>query len=210
MPIFDVQTCNMRHILTLGLLILSLASTAQKKKYLSFALTNNASSYPFQYLAGYVENPLHPGFEVGIGKTTGIIKHHEWFGELKIGYFYHQFVQHGIPIYFNGGYRYHFNHRFSMDAALGAGYFHSIATTDVLKLENGEYENAKGIGRPQIMAAIGFSAGYRVKINKTDSARIFFQYQSRVQLPFNDDYVPILPYNQIALGIAVPLKSKKP
>lgn len=198
----------MRYILSAVLLILSLASSAQHKHYLSFSLTDNASSYPFQYLAGYTENPLHPGFEIGYGKSTIQKKHHEWFGEFKIGYFYHQYVQHGIPIYFNGGYRYHFNRRFNMDLALGAGYLHSIATTDVLKLENGEYQNAKGIGRPQMMAAIGSTIGYQVKINKTDTARIFFQYQARIQFPFNDVYVPILPYNQIALGITIPLKRK--
>ncbi|HLO79675.1 MAG TPA: hypothetical protein VK166_01880 [Chitinophagaceae bacterium] len=196
----------MKYLISLGLILLCITSQAQKKYHLSFALTNNASSYPFQYLAGYVENPLHPGFELGYGKTWGRKKHHEWFGELKLGYFYHQFVQHGIPIYFNGGYRYMFNHRFSMDAALGAGYFHSIATTDVLKLENGEYVNAKGIGRPQIMAAVTLGAGYHIKMNKTDSLRLFLQYQARVQLPFNDDYVPVLPYNQIAIGVSIPIK----
>ena len=95
-----------------------------------------------------------------------------------------------------------------MDAALGAGYFHSIATTDVLKIEDGEYQNAKGAGRAKVMAAVGFTAGYRVKFRKTDSTRIFFQYQSRAQLPFNQEYVPVLPYNQIALGISIPLISK--
>jgi hypothetical protein len=196
----------MKYMITLGLMFFALSMQAQRKSYFSFSLTNNASSYPFQYMAGYVENPLHPGFELGYGKTSGRKKRHEWFGEFKLGYFYHQFVQHGIPVYFNGGYRYHFSHRFSMDGAIGAGYFHSIATTDVLKLENGEYVNAKGIGRPQIMAAVTFGAGYHVKLNKTDSLRVFFQYQARVQLPFNDDYVPILPYNQIALGVAIPIK----
>jgi hypothetical protein len=196
----------MKQIIILGLVLFCSSVQAQNKHHLSFAVTNNASSYPFQYMAGYFENPLHPGFELGYGKTSGRKKHHEWFGELKLGYFYHQFVQHGIPIYFNGGYRYHFSHRFSMDAAIGAGYLHSIATTDVLKLEDGEYVNAKGIGRPQIMVAVTFGAGYNVKIDKTDSLRIFLQYQARAQLPFNDDYVPILPYNQIALGFSIPIK----
>jgi hypothetical protein len=196
----------MKQIIILGLVLFCSSVQAQNKHHLSFAVTNNASSYPFQYMAGYFENPLHPGFELGYGKTSGRKKHHEWFGELKLGYFYHQFVQHGIPIYFNGGYRYHFSHRFSMDAAIGAGYLHSIATTDVLKLEDGEYVNAKGIGRPQIMVAVTFGAGYNVKMNKTDSLRIFLQYQARAQLPFNDDYVPILPYNQIALGFSIPIK----
>lgn len=100
---------------------------------------------------------------------------------------------------------YIFNHRFSTDAAFGAGYFHSIATTDVLKLENGEYVNAKGIGRPQIMAAVTFGAGYQIKMNKSDTLRIFLQYRARAQLSFNDDYVPILPYIQIALGVSLPI-----
>jgi hypothetical protein len=196
----------MKNIIILGFIVFCLSARAQHKHYISFAVTNNASSYPFQYMAGYFKNPLHPGFELGYGKILGGKKHHEWFAEFKLGYFYHQFVQHGIPIYFNGGYRYIFNHRFSMDAAFGAGYFHSIATTDVLKLENGEYMNAKGIGRPQIMAAVTFGAGYQIKMNKSDSLRIFLQYQARAQLPFNDDYVPILPYNQIALGVSLPIK----
>jgi hypothetical protein len=196
----------MKHVIILGLVLFCVSAQAQKKYHFSFAVTNNASSYPFQYMAGYFENPLHPGFELGYGKTMGKKKHHEWFGEFKLGYFYHQFVQHGIPIYFNGGYRYHFPHRFSMDAAIGAGYFHSIATTEVLKLEDGEYVNAKGIGRPQIMAAVTFGVGYNVKMKNTDSLRLFFQYQARAQLPFNDDYVPILPYNQIALGFSIPIK----
>jgi hypothetical protein len=196
----------MKQLIILGLILSCLSATGQKRNYISFAVTNNASSYPFQYMAGYVENPLHPGFELGYGKIMKKKKHHEWFGEFKLGYFYHQFVQHGIPIYFNGGYRYYFSHRFSMDAAIGAGYFHSIATTEVLKLEDGEYVNAKGIGRPQVMAAVTFGVGYNIKMNKSDSLRLFLQYQARAQLPFNDDYVPILPYNQIALGVSLPIK----
>jgi hypothetical protein len=35
---------------------------------------------------------------------------------------------------------------------------------------------------------------------------VFLQYTQQLQAPFINSYVPLLPYNTIALGFAVPFK----
>jgi hypothetical protein len=197
--------------ITAGLLFLlfSLSVNAQKKQSLSLAITDNASDYPFSTFVGFASEPVHPGFELGWAHDYGK-KKHDWFWEIKAGYFYHQFVQHGIPIYGDFGYRYKFTKHFSADASLGIGYFHSIPDTDVYELDaNGDYTNAKGIGRSQIMIPLTLGINYDFSFNEKLKSKIFFQYQQRLQTPFVNNYVPILPYNQIDLGMAIYLPARK-
>ncbi|MBZ5857087.1 hypothetical protein [Flavihumibacter profundi] len=191
------------------LLLLTLTASAQKRQYVSAAFTDNASAYPFGKFAGFFNEPVHAGFEFGWGHVKEKNKH-DWYWELKAGYFYHQFVQNGIPIYVTGGYRYRIVKHFSADVSLGLGYFHSIATTAVLKQNSsGEYVNAKGIGRPQVMVPFTLGANYDFNWNNTRQCRIFIEYQQRIQAPFVNSYVPILPYNQLAIGFAFYLPGKK-
>ncbi len=189
---------------------ISVQLPAQNKNQLTIALTDNASAYPFTIFAGYFKAPVHPGVEFGWSRNFREKKKHDWFRDVKLGYFYHRFVQHGIPLYVSYGYRYKFSKGFNADAALGAGYFHSIAATELLKLDDaGNYKNAKGIGRPQAMAALTIGAGYTFHINKDQPAKLFLQYQARIQTPFVKSYVPILPYNQAAIGVSFLFPSKK-
>ena len=181
---------------------------AQNNQYLSVAFTDNASAYPFAILAGYVDEPLHPGIEFGWGKTFAEKPKHDWYRELKLGYFCHRFVQNGIALSVNYGYRYKFSKHLVAEAALGAGYFHSIAATEVLKLnDKGDYVNAKGIGRPQVMGALTLGAGYMIPLKNGRPLKLFLQYQTRIQAPFVNSYVPILPYDQMALGASFTLPS---
>ncbi len=199
----------MRYRFILLLILFSLAGFAQKKQSVSLAFTDNASSYPFGTFAGFFSEPIHPGFEAGWSHINSK-KKHDWYWDIKLGYFYHQFVQHGIPLYADFGYRYRFARHVSADASLGAGYFHSIPATEVYKLNgSGEYENAKGIGRPQVMIPFTIGLNYDFKLGKERPSMIFIQYQQRLQAPFVNNYVPILPYNQVALGYAYYLKGKK-
>ncbi len=189
---------------------ISVQLLAQSKNQLTFALTDNASAYPFTIFAGYFKAPAHPGVEFGWSRNFSEKKKYDWFRDVKLGYFYHRFVQHGIPLYVNFGYRYKFSKGLSADAALGVGYFHSIAATELLKLDDaGNYKNAKGIGRPQAMAALTIGTGYIFKVNKDQPVKLFLQYQARIQTPFVKSYVPILPYNQAAIGVSFLFPSKK-
>jgi len=199
--------------LPIPLLLLCFLSTnlkAQKRqKEFSLAVMNVQSAMPFGKFAGMFSGHFHPGAEAGIGFNWKTRAKHDWFQEIKAGYFFHRFVQHGIPIYTNIGYRYKFSSRFSSKIILGAGYLHSIPATAKLKLnDKGEYINGKSIGRMQAMAITGLGVSYKIK-TKTRPITVFAQYQLLAQLPFIKSYVPLLPYDCFEVGISHALISKK-
>jgi hypothetical protein len=179
---------------------------AKKKKislnYLSLAFTNNHTAFPFSSFSQLVAGEWHPGFEAGTGFNWSEKRKHDWFQDFRIGYFYHQFVQHGIPLYTSFGYRYKFSERWNAQAGIGAGYFHSIPDQQRFKLnENGDYEKLGGIGRGQAMIVFNLSAGYRFNLEKQRPLEVFTTYQQRIQTPFVPSYVPLLPYNTLMIGV---------
>lgn len=200
----------MKRIFTLLLLFFFYTLKAQKQDYISISITNNATAYPFAKFIGFVTEPVHPGVEAGLSRTIKVKKKHDWFREFRLGYFYHRFVQHGIPLYANIGYRYKFSSRFSAEAALGGGYLHSIPATAKLKLNSsGEYKNNKGIGRAQGIAGLGISTGYILTPSSKKPLKLFVTYQQRLQMPFVKSYVTFLPYNCFMIGISQPIQLKK-
>lgn len=202
----------MKHLL-IAIIICCVGTMAigqnKKNQYLSLAIFNTQSARPFEKFAGLFGETFHPGIDAGYGKDFSIHAHHEWFRELKLAYFYHRFVQHGIPCYLNLGYRYKPLHNFSAETSIGAGYMHSIPATAQLKLNGeGEYIKAKGIGRAQ--ATVSFAVGLRYTPNPFASRpfAFFASYQQRLQMPFVKSYVPLLPYNSFSLGIATSINKK--
>jgi hypothetical protein len=161
---------------------------------------NNAK--PFQKFTGLFTGPYHPGIEVGYGWNWSEKKHHDWFQDIKLAYFYHRYVQHAIPLYTEGGYSYKVGKYLSAEATVGLGYLHSIPAVGIYKLNaEGEYKNHKGIGRPQANATAGIALSYNTNPGSPRPARIFICWQQRVQFPFVKSYVPLLPYNTILIGV---------
>jgi hypothetical protein len=192
-------------IITIALLV-TITAIAQNK-YVSIAAFNTQTAMPFGKFAGLFTDQFHPGIEATYGRNISSIKKHEWFLELKAAYFFHRYVQHGIPVYLNFGYRYKINSRLSGETSVGAGYMHSIPATAKLKLnENGEYVNNKGVGRMQAMATYGLGLGYTPHPSVIKPITIFTNYQQRIQMPFVKSYVPLLPYNSFMIGIRKPIK----
>jgi hypothetical protein len=186
----------------------SLQAQTRKGKALSLALTNSQSAFPFNKFGALFTKELHPGFEVGYEFNWRTAKKHDWFQSFRAGYFYHQFIQHGIPLYTQLGYRFKWKEHWRAHSALGLGYLHSIPDAGVLKLnDEGEYEKAKGIGRPQALINLSFGMQYNLKMNGSRPLAIFLQYQQQLQTPFIKSYVPLLPYNNVGLGVKMPLKS---
>ncbi len=200
----------MKHIWIIAALLVSMAASAQKKKYTSLAVFTTQNAMPFGKFTGLFAETFHPGIEVGYGKIFAAKKKHEWTAEVKLAYFYHRFVQHGIPLYGNLGYRYSINKRFAAETSLGAGYMHSIPATAKFKLNSaGDYVNNKGIGRMQAIVAYAVGFACTPEPNATRPIRIFVTYQQRVQMPFVKSYVPLLPYNSFMIGLSQPLHKKK-
>lgn len=199
----------------IGLLLLFICSLrmqaqTESRTYGSMAFMNTQTDLPFGKFAGLFYKAFHPGVEVAYGRNFSVKKKHDWYYDIRLAYFYHRFVQHGIPLYSNLGYRYKFNNRWSVSAETGAGYLHSIPATAQFRLnEEGEYKPDKGIGRMQVNACIAIGGGYKLTPASPSSLKLFFSYQQRLQLPFVKSYVPLLPYNSVLIGVAKPVNRKK-
>lgn len=187
-----------------------IAAKAQKEndKYLSLGIFNTQNAAPFGKFAGLFGEILHPGIEAACGKDVSVKQHHEWFIELKIGYFYHRYVQHAIPLYLNFGYRYRISDHFLAETSLGAGYLQSVPATAQLELENGDYIKSKGIGRIQAMTMFSLGLGYTPNLRASKPIRIFTAYRQMAQMPFVKSYVPLLPYSSFMIGISRYIGSK--
>ena len=197
-------------ILSLCFSTISVKSQSRNKNlYQSIAVYNTQNAFPFGKFNGLFKEIVHPGVEVAVGKKFSSRQHHDFFGELKAGYFFHRFVQHGIPVYLNIGYRYKTLQGLYAETSLGGGYLHSIPATEKFKLNNdGAYRNNKGIGRMQAMAAITIGLGYTIHRAGLKPINIFSNYQQRLQLPFVKSYVPLLPYSSFIIGISRPFGKK--
>jgi hypothetical protein len=196
-------------LVTMAWLTTVISLNAQNEKYLSLAVYNTQNAMPFGKFSGLFSEILHPGIEFGYGKIFSKKEKHEFFGEVKLSYFYHRFVQHGIPLYLNFGYRRKIVQRLSADASFGLGYMHSIPAAGKYKLNSeGEYENNKGAGRMQATASFGIGLNYVLNPASVRPVKVFAIYQQRVQMPFVKSYVPLLPYNSFMIGASRPIKKR--
>lgn len=191
-------------------MMLTLQSSAQKNKQISIAFMNTSTANPFSQFGKLITTIQHPGIELCYSFNWKTKNQHDWYQEIKLAYFYHRFVQNAIPLYSDFGYRYKFSTRWTAQVAIGAGYIHSIPATAQLTLQdNGEYKNGKGIGRKQGLAVVNIGAAHIINPSAPKPVKIFITYQQMLQMPFINAYVPLLPYNNLLVGISIPLKSNK-
>ena len=197
----------MKHLFIILMTSLFTLSASAQDRYVSVAAFNTQTAMPFGKFTGLFSDQFHPGVEAGYRRDLSSKEHHEWFIELKIACFYHRYVQTGIPVYINFGYRYKINNQFAFDASLGAGYMQSIPATAKLKLNsNGEYVNNKGVGRAQAITTFGLGFNYKVNPSAAKPTTFFATYQQRIQMPFVKSYVPLLPYNSFMIGVRKSIK----
>jgi hypothetical protein len=196
----------MRLLFIFVCLITATQAFSQKREtFVSLAVTNQHSAFPFSTFQNLFTREYNPGVEVGYGFNWKTKPRHDWYQAFKAGYFYHRFVQHAVPVYTQIGYRYKLQ-QLRLMAALGAGYLHSIPASAVLELqEDGTYKNAKGIGRGQALILLSTGAEY-VLSKSYRGPTVFLHYRQQLQTPFINSYVPLLPYNGLALGLSFPIK----
>ena len=188
-----------KSFLTLVICLMLSSSYAQRKlTQLTFETGNAITALPFIGAPQLFYTNYHPYTTVGarlIWKEKG---KHAWEQSFSLGYIYHRFVQHSIPVLTETIYRYDFNSAFSLRAHLGVGYLHSIPATDRFKLnDQGEYEKIKNLGRAQVGVKFSISAAYAIN----PDLQLTLNYGVLGQLPFVKSYVPLLPYNTLQVGI---------
>lgn len=175
------------------------AQELQNQPFVSVKTGPIASAFPFTGIASTFHYPFRPYVEVSYvqpwKKKPGKAEH-----ELSLGYFYHRFMQHGIPIQYHIVRRFEVSKKFDIRTRLGGGYLHSIPAVDRFRFEDGEYRKIRSFGRPQGVFSLGIEGGYKLKNGNS----VHLQYKAMIQAPFIKSYVPMLPYNSLLLGYSFP------
>lgn len=181
------------------------AGQSWKENPVSVRILNNATLLPPASLLAPFNQPIHPGLAVSYEFGWKEKNKHKWFQDVTLGYTYHRFAFQSILLYTTAGYRYQLK-RFFGDAGLEAGYMHSWFLTDRSVLQDdGTYKSGKGLGKPQFIAGAGFKLGCNVA-NAENPVRIFVGYDIRIQMPFVQSYVPMLPNGTVSIGAQFKLK----
>jgi hypothetical protein len=197
----------------LVLLIASISLTAQtpktqKHQYYQLAVSNSHSAKPFASFLSLFYEDFHPGIDFGYGFVLKSGDKYQWVLEGRLGYMYHRWVQHNIGLYAVTGYRYLISPSWSAEIKLGGGYQHSIPNSKVFTITESEgIKKKKNVGRSQGIVNLGF--GVSKNLSPPFGIRVFMEYKQQIQTPFIKEYVPILPYNSIVIGVAIPRKHPK-
>jgi hypothetical protein len=82
----------------------------------------------------------------------------------------------------------------------------AIIATEVFSdgVEDGKQYAKISSGRSQGIASLSFGIGKEFK--KLSRTRFFLEYQQRLQTPFIQSYVPLLPTNIMKVGVSIPFK----
>ncbi len=175
-----------------------------------FNIGNNHSSVPFKRFSKLIYSNFHPVYE--LGKTFDLKEkpNWTWFQTVNVGYFKHRFVQSAIMIYSENGINKKIVNGTSANVKLGAGYMHAFTAPEIVQQNAaGDYEIKSDYGRPQILLSLSFGIEQSIIKNVSNGPKISLSYQIRVQTPYVQSYVPLLPYNVLKFGLIFPLHDKK-
>ncbi|MBL7827630.1 MAG: hypothetical protein JNJ57_13435 [Saprospiraceae bacterium] len=174
------------------------------KKPLIVSIFNLGTQLPGSGVLGVFSIPIHPGLSVGTEFLYNSNPKNQFFQTAKIGVFYHQYVQTGVQLYSEAGFRHKIWRGAAAEIRLGAGYLHAFTATEVFKLKEGVYEKRANLGRPQFMVSGALGLSYKLPSNP-DAPRFFLEYQFFGQMPFVKSYVPLAPNSVLHVGAAVPM-----
>ena len=191
----------MKKAIALMFLLIPFIIQAQtlKSKPMAISIFNNATMLPPASLTATFNQPIHPGitasYEFGWEETPG----HKWFQNAGISCFYHRFVYQAILLNSQAGYRWKIK-KFSLEGYLQAGYMHAFYLTDrAVKQSDGTYIAKQGFGKPQFITGTGIGTGYNFG-SENKVRRVFLNYDIRLQMPFVQSYVTLLPNGALSLG----------
>lgn len=174
------------------------------RKFFRVAVSNSHAAKPFGSFSSLFYQDFHPGVEIGYESILNSKDRRQWFYEIRIGYMFHQWVQHNISLYGDIGYRYEVVPLWFAAIKLGGGYQLSIPDSKVFEItESDGVKKKNNTGRLQMIGNFGAS----VTKNFSDAVFVFLEYKQQIQTPFIREYVPLLPYNSILIGIKIPLKT---
>jgi hypothetical protein len=190
---------------------------------LHISVFNNQTSLPIGMKLGMTESPVHPGFTIGTAYLWKSSPQHILQQPVTLGYYYHQYAQHGIQLYTELQYRYTRFRFLQPEAGAGLGYLHAISDLEQFERNaQGNYEKKRNWGKPRLMLSTHVGLFVPLKQNKNSSActmcrntaspktssGIFVRYQFWLQAPFVKNYVPLLPNTALHVGYSTTLTCK--
>ena len=166
----------------------------------------NQYYFPFLGMENIFAAKYHPGISAGFVKNIKKKEKTTFYYDAKVGIYNHRFIQTGVQLYGDLGYRFTLPKKFFVAGEFGLGYLHAIIHQTKFKADdNGNYSKVKNFGKPQVMTGIGIKVGKQITVYK-NTGRLFINYQPWFQFPFIKSYVPLLPNNSLHLGFDLILK----
>ncbi|MBR9920194.1 MAG: hypothetical protein GYB31_05085 [Bacteroidetes bacterium] len=180
-------------LLVLCMLFCSIGN-AQIADYVSLSFYHQAYALPGP--ASW-QGTLHPGIEIGAGKTFRESEKTSQFFTARIGGYYHEKIETGI--YLGGGYSFEYQALSWLNLMAGAdlAYMHTFHTKSLYTLdpESGKYMEAKQFGRPHALGGVGIGAGFG-----GGAWQPFIRYSLRLETPFVIA-TPVIPQTALEVGI---------
>jgi hypothetical protein len=171
-----------------------------------FNVFTNQYYFPVTGLGNIFTAKYHTGISSVFIKDIKKKEKTTLYYDAKIGIYHHRFIQTGVQLYGDLGYRINLPKKFFLAGEFGLGYLHAIVHQTKFKAdENGKYSKVKNFGKPQVMTGIGIKAGKQITMGK-NTGRLFINYQPWFQFPFIKSYVPLLPNNSLHIGFDLILK----
>jgi hypothetical protein len=163
-------------------------------------LFTNQYYFPFVGIKNIAISKYHPGISFGYLRNLKVKKSTTLYADARFGVYNHRFIQTGIQLYGDIGYRVNLPYKFFVAGEIGLGYLHSIKHQTTFEADaDGKYSKVLNLGRPQLMTGLGIKLGKQIKV-KNQSGRLFINYQPWFQMPFIKSYVPLLPNNSMHIG----------
>jgi hypothetical protein len=176
---------------------------APRQRHFLFSVSAAATQLP----PGRVFSlPLHPGVNAGVEFRYNHSPLNQFFQTVQAGYWRHRYVQSGVQVYTEVGYRRVIWRGLGTEIRLGGGYLHAIPANEVFRLDGTQYAQQRQWGRPQAMAGAALALSYTLT-DGPRAPRIFLEDQFYLQFPFVKQYVPLLPNTVLRLGVALPFST---
>jgi len=187
-------------LLTVFLLILSGKTNAQnfdrathRSIPIKVALLDESISPPNLWFTRYTYNPA---VTIGVEYPLSNGRHHEWFLQTNLGFYFHRHFRTALFLNAGGGYRRYIG-RFNISLGLAAGYSHVYATEPVYAFNGNTYEEVNNNGQGVFMPSAELALGYKLH-QGLYSPEIYLTYQFAADSPFSG--VKLVPHDFVGLG----------
>lgn len=166
---------------------------------MTFSIVKESTKIPSGRAFG---SPFHPGFELGYDHFFGKNIRHQFLYSIKVGYYFHKAIHHGVTIKPAISYFYVTNNNLYFGSELNLGYLHAFTDETLFKQnENGDYKKITNWGKPKFMPTIAFSSGYQFHKEDKEYLDLFIKYEFGLETPFSKGIgIPIFPHSFIHLG----------